>query len=653
MATEQAAIAGINAEHAYVIARTASVVAIVIGCAGLAGGMLDIPLLTSMRSGFTMMVMNTALSFILSGAALLSNIDPATTPLARQSSRFLAAVVVAVAVATLFEYVTGVQLGIDELLRATSDVTTAPTPGRMAPNTSLGFALLGTALLMTDSHSRVLTRLCGVAAIIAFTIGFIALTGYSLSVTALYGVAGYTSMAIPTAVGITVLAVGILAMRPERGIAAILVQDGPAGTSVRRLFPLLLVAPVAIGWLRLRGQEAGYYGTEFGIALTASASAVLFASLALWNAREQGRSDTRATERFRMAIEAAPTGMMLIDAHGLIVLVNTHVEALFGYPRQELLGRPLESIVPERLRSAHAHHRSSFAEKPEARRMGIGRDLFGRRKDGTEVPIEIALNPLTTSEGDFVLASIADISERKRGEKEREDLLERLHHLNAELEERVVARTAELTTTLKEREVLLQEVHHRVKNNLQVIASLINMQMRKLEPGASRTGLEECRSRVDAIAMIHAKLYQSQDYSSVQFAEYARGLASSIFHAMGVSANNVALRMEIGSVSLTVDKAIPCGLILNELITNALKHAFPQNRHGIVQVQLQPSADGDMVLVVTDDGVGIPADFNPHHSESLGMLLVSTLTEQLDGRLEITRGRGTAIRIIFPAEGQQ
>jgi two-component sensor histidine kinase len=221
----------------------------------------------------------------------------------------------------------------------------------------------------------------------------------------------------------------------------------------------------------------------------------------------------------------------------------------------------------------------------------------------------------------------------------------------------VEQRTADLTKAnavirdaLKEKETLLQEIHHRVKNNLQVISSLINIQLRKLGPGASRDALQECQTRVQAIALIHEQLYQSRDYSRVPFSQYARSLAANVFHAAGVSPGAVSLEVEVGEVALAVDKAIPCGLILNELITNSLKHAFPQERRGTVRVELDQTATGRVRLAVTDDGVGLPADLDFRQSDTLGMQLVCTLAEQLAAKLDVSRtAAGTSFEVVFQA----
>lgn len=355
----------------------------------------------------------------------------------------------------------------------------------------------------------------------------------------------------------------------------------------------------------------------------------------------------RSVEQFRMAIEAAPTGMLMMNREGVIVLVNVQVEKLFGYPREELLGQRIELLVPLRYRSGHPNFREGFFASPKARAMGGGRELYGLRKNGTEVPIEIGLNPLQTPEGSFVLSSVVDITERKRADKERENLLGQLRTLNADLERRVTERTAQLSATLREREILLQEIHHRVKNNLQVISSLINMQVRQLEDTSSRDALEECQTRVQAIALIHEKLYQSKDYSRVPFSEYAKSLASNIFAATGISPAAVSLQLAMEDVSLGVDKAIPCGLILNELITNALKHAFPPPSRGSVRVELR-AEDDQIAFSVSDDGVGMSDKFDLKDSSSLGLSLVYTLVEQLEGQVEILRESGTTFRIRFP-----
>jgi two-component sensor histidine kinase len=240
------------------------------------------------------------------------------------------------------------------------------------------------------------------------------------------------------------------------------------------------------------------------------------------------------------------------------------------------------------------------------------------------------------------LVSVGDVTLAQRSAEEGE-------RRSQELEERVRARTAELSATLAEREVLLQEIHHRVKNNLQVISSLINMQMRRLEEGSSRVALSECQARVHTIALIHEILYESRDYGEMPFSDYVRGLASSILQLSG-SPENISLELELEPLSLSVDKAIPCGLILNELIVNALKHAFPADRPGKIRVEFQ-SRDADRVaLVVRDDGIGVAESSHAKNGE-LGMQLVRTLAQQIRADLCVKHAAGTSVELEFAGRG--
>jgi PAS domain S-box-containing protein len=209
---------------------------------------------------------------------------------------------------------------------------------------------------------------------------------------------------------------------------------------------------------------------------------------------------------------------------------------------------------------------------------------------------------------------------------------------------------SELRTSLHEKEVLLQEVHHRVKNNLQIISSLINMQLRRLPDSASRETLAQCQHRVQAIALIHEKLYQAKSLASVPLLEYIGGLARDIFHAASVPATGVSLELAIAEVALPIDVAIPCGLILNELITNALKHAFPDGRQGSVRISVERPDPTRLRLTVADNGVGLPAGFEIAHCRSMGLRLVDTLARQLNAQLGHEVRGGTSFQLTFPCE---
>jgi two-component sensor histidine kinase len=201
--------------------------------------------------------------------------------------------------------------------------------------------------------------------------------------------------------------------------------------------------------------------------------------------------------------------------------------------------------------------------------------------------------------------------------------------------------------SLREKEVLLKEIHHRVKNNLQVISSLLNLQARYLPDPAAREIFRASQHRVQSIALVHEKLYQSADLSHVDFGDYTVALLDNLFETFDAGHRGISKTIDIGATRLSVDIAIPCGLIVNELVTNALKHAFPGRREGTVRVVLREEADGTLDLTVGDDGVGLPEGMDPRKTSSLGLDLVFTFADQLNAEVEIGRQGGSFYRFRF------
>jgi two-component sensor histidine kinase len=206
----------------------------------------------------------------------------------------------------------------------------------------------------------------------------------------------------------------------------------------------------------------------------------------------------------------------------------------------------------------------------------------------------------------------------------------------------------QIKASLKTKEVLLREIHHRVKNNLQVICSLLKLQSHYIKDACARELFRESQNRVRAMALIHDKLHQSHDLSRIDMGEYIHSLAGSLFRSCSVQTGDIALRVNCAGVFLGIDTAIPCGLIINELVSNALKHAFPEGRGGEIGIDLRPGPGQQFVLTVRDNGVGLPEQIDYRQTESLGLQLVHALANQLGATLELNRGGGTCFIITFP-----
>ncbi|MDB5888802.1 MAG: signal transduction histidine kinase [Rhodocyclales bacterium] len=331
----------------------------------------------------------------------------------------------------------------------------------------------------------------------------------------------------------------------------------------------------------------------------------------------------KSEERFRCVVEAAPDGLAMVDRNGCLTLVNSAMEYMFGYPREELLGQPIEMLMPERYRTIHPRLRGAYMSAPVTRDMARRRELNALRKNGSEFPVEIGLIALSTAGGDHVLAAIVDVTQRK-------------------------ADKAILENALSEKTVLLNEVHHRVKNNLQVVCSLLSLRARTANEDA-RAMLEDSQARVKAMALIHQLLYERSDFSRVNLNQYLRRLGSLLRESLGDARARVTLQIDIDETDIPMDlqRSVPCGLLVNELVMNAIKHAFPEERHGEIHVSAELMNPSLARIVVSDNGIGIPSHLQPGAVSSLGFQLIPLFVDQLGGELQLIRENGSRFELYF------
>ncbi len=322
----------------------------------------------------------------------------------------------------------------------------------------------------------------------------------------------------------------------------------------------------------------------------------------------------RSEQLFRSTFRLATVGILLVTLDGQVAEANERFCNFLGYTADQIVNRSLFDIMHEDDRAAEevllAKARVRDLHEYEFDRRFVRRDgrIVWGQIHGTGAVVE----GIDGSEP-RLLRVVVDITDRRR----------------------IADALKESEDSLIEKETLLKEIHHRVKNNLQLISSLLRLQSDHFQD-ADQPALRECEQRVKAMALIHEKLYQAKSLARVDFAEYLGSLTTMLIHAYG-TAHRVTIILDVPPVELTVDIAIPMALMLNELIANSLKHAFPGDRIGQIRIALHD-----------DDGVGFPTDFRMEQSTSLGLHLVRILTDQLHARLAVGRSMGrTEFRVTF------
>jgi PAS domain S-box-containing protein len=358
-------------------------------------------------------------------------------------------------------------------------------------------------------------------------------------------------------------------------------------------------------------------------------------------------------------VNSSIDGIFAFDRNLELTRWNPGMERMTGIRKPETKGKTIKEIIPSFFMDSEEEY---FRNTLKGNRVVARGKIISDKLTAKEYYVEAQYSPIYDQDGGVVggLAVLHDSTQRKAA-------LDKLEQTKSQLEEMVRERTKELSVaneelkreiaqrklaqeqineSLKEKIVLLREIHHRVKNNLQIVSSLLNLQAGYISDKKILEVFKESQTRIRSMALIHEKLYQSRDLDKINFSDYIQSLIKDLFRSYRSQANKINIKSETGEIFLEIDQAILCGLIVNELVSNAIKYAFKGREEGEIIVKLF-EVDGEYKIIVSDNGVGFPKDIDIHNTDTLGLQLVTSLTSQMAGNLEIASEVGTSVTISF------
>ena len=327
--------------------------------------------------------------------------------------------------------------------------------------------------------------------------------------------------------------------------------------------------------------------------------------------------------RFRAIFNQTFQFIWLLKPDGTLLEANQTALEFMGLPPEYMINQPFWDMPCWNLSTNNQQQlQAAIAQAATGKFIRYEVDVISA--DGEIITIDFSIKPVTDEMGEVVMLipEGRDISDRKQAEEE-------------------------IKASLKEKEILLKEIHHRVKNNLLVVSSLLEFQAEYINNPAIIKVFEDSQHRIYSMALIHEKLYQSKNLEKINFGEYIQNLVYNLLSSYNITEERIQVEFDIDPVELNIETANPAGLIVNELVSNAFKHAFPDNRIGKLILELHQDSSQKIILIIKDNGIGFPPNVDFRNTESLGLQLVCTLTEQLEGEISLTKEDGTAFNLTF------
>lgn len=573
----------------------------------------------------------------------------------------------------------------------------AAFPGRPSPYTLISCTLSGTALILAPFRQPQMQRISSGFAAISSIVPWMALFGYVTLTDPFYALRSspHTGMSPLTAAGCLILIIGILAWRPQNGIIGLIRAKSPGGRLVRQLLPLTILLTIFFGWFIQAGAARGWYNPSLAFAISWGFGSLGFAALILYQGfnlhyqfleRKQSVEErekmleilVKEEEKFRTLLETAPDSLVIVDEAGKMVIINHQTEVLFQYQRDQLLDQPIEMLLPGRFKNSHPRHRKAFFKNPHARPMGAGLELYGRRQDGLEFPVEVSLNMLKTPEGNLALATIRDVTEQKLA-------AETLRQFNAKLEERARQMTAELldrneelkrqAEALEQSNLELQQfayvASHDLQTPLRSISGFVQLLKQEYHGQLDEQADEWIDITVESTLRMQTLIRDILAYSRVESPAhpFERVDLNELFHEVTAVLDH-DLQEKPKAIStdplpVVTGNRTQLLLLMQNLISNGLK--YNEQLLPTVHVSASPQ-NGEWIITIRDNGIGINPDHFPkvfdifrrlhtqdeYPGNGIGLAICRRVVERHGGKIwiESELNNGSTFFFSLPDKGE-